>query len=405
MTCFLSLPFNTICIDCIDLLTKIFVVNPRKRITLSDIRTHPWMNKGYEEPIQNYLPRRPPIETLDMNLIKGMDGFGLGSPQEIKEKLASIITSPAYQSAAQQIDKNFQKKENDDQEYASRPRWRRSLSSRKKTIDKDDFRTLPAMYDPLISIYYLVKERKESDERKQKLLNAQPIGLQRSTSTRTGIRGEEEGKSAATSTTARTTLTRRRTYDTSKKLPDLPSPATPIPSSSSKTLEKPTRRLLRKKSLQQAAKMMGINLDPKPKTTSTVSVPASSPRKSNWLKLELNSQSAAKLQQPRQSLDKSQSIDNQTATTTRRKSVESMTKTGWKRLSVSRTNNKSARFSFDDSPPPSGVNNSVLLKKSISSSNMKKTPKRQPEGNANNNTMCRLYLLISRYSTFRVREE
>ncbi|KAI8365063.1 kinase-like domain-containing protein, partial [Choanephora cucurbitarum] len=171
--------------DCLDLLSKIFVVDPAQRITLSAIQAHPWMNKGYEEPIRNYLPRRQPIEHIDMDIVKGMHGFGLGSPEEIKEKLEKIIHSPDYQSAASKIDQNFQKKANDDQSLANKPRWRRSLSTRKKTVIQDDFQTLPAMYDPLVSIYYLVKERKESDERKQQLLNAEPnaLTLSRSTST------------------------------------------------------------------------------------------------------------------------------------------------------------------------------------------------------------------------------
>jgi hypothetical protein len=302
------------------------------------------MNKGHEEPIRNYLPHRQPIDTIDMELIKGMHGFGLGSPEEIKEKLSSIISSPAYQSAALQIDKNFQKKESDDHEYASRPRWRRSLSSRKKTIDRDDFRSLPAMYDPLVSIYYLVKERKESEERKQKLLNAEPSGLVRSASTRVAPKEA-------------TTLTRRRTYDNSKKLPDLPPPSTPVPSKTS------GRKLLRKKSLQQAAKMMGINLESKKSSQSVAT-----PRKSNWLKLELNSQSAAKLQaRP--------SVEVQP-----RKSTESMTRSGWKRLSVNR--NKSSRFSFEGEGSSNILPEPPMptMKKSRSSLNMKKTFSRHQDG-------------------------
>ncbi|OBZ90889.1 Protein kinase kin1 [Choanephora cucurbitarum] len=254
--------------DCLDLLSKIFVVDPAQRITLSAIQAHPWMNKGYEEPIRNYLPRRQPIEHIDMDIVKGMHGFGLGSPEEIREKLEKIIHSPDYQSAASKIDQNFQKKVNDDQSLANKSRWRRSLSTRKKTVIQDDFQTLPAMYDPLVSVYYLVKERKESDERKQQLLNAEPnaLTLSRSTSTLVGSqssRPDSTQEPAVPLARSKSTGTRRRT---SKKLPDLPSlkketatqtaPNTPVPSKSERVS---TSTLIRKKSIQ-AVKKFGLKI-------------------------------------------------------------------------------------------------------------------------------------------------
>ncbi|KAI9269595.1 kinase-like domain-containing protein, partial [Helicostylum pulchrum] len=202
--------------DCLDLLSKIFVVNPKERITLSGIQAHPWMNKGHEEPIRNYLPHRQPLESIDMEIVNGMHGFGLGSPEEIHQKLQRIVSSSAYQVAALKIDQNFQKKANDDQTLASRPKWRRTLSTRRKIQMHDDFQSLPAMYDPLVSIYYLVKERKESDERKKQLLSTEssPITLSRSTSTLVA--------STHLASEPGTSLVRRRTFDASKKLPELP---------------------------------------------------------------------------------------------------------------------------------------------------------------------------------------
>jgi hypothetical protein len=216
-------------IDCLDLLSKIFVVDPKKRITLSAIKAHPWMNKGFEEPVRNYLPHRQPLESIDMEIVNGMNGFGLGEPEEIKEKLDKLISSPAYQVAALKIDQNYQKKANNDQQLANKPKWRRTLSTRRTNQQtQDDFQSLPAMYDPLISIYYLVKERKESDERRRQLLEAEstPITLSRSTSTLI-VSSKPSSSSIITTATAdgklqSSSLTRRRTFDTSKKLPDLP---------------------------------------------------------------------------------------------------------------------------------------------------------------------------------------
>ncbi|KAI8968257.1 kinase-like domain-containing protein [Mycotypha africana] len=300
--------------DCLDLLTKIFVVDPKQRITISGIKAHPWMNKGYEEPIRNYLPRRQPLETIDMDIVKGMDGFGLGTPEEIVEKLSRIITSPEYRAAAIKIERNYQKSDEQHQQQLNTPKWRRSLSATsrsnyytKKTLQQqqqDDFRSLPAMYDPLVSIYYLVKERKESEERKQQLLNP---GFSSTAAHLSGPRGASGGLNRSASTVVRssrhhylghqhqqqqqqqrqqqdqqqplqqnqiegvgiaTTLKRRRTYDVSKKkrlspeqspvirvLDELNAPGSPIPTI--KRMSATT--LIRKKSLQ-AARKMGLKL-------------------------------------------------------------------------------------------------------------------------------------------------
>lgn len=216
--------------DCTDLLSKIFVVNPRQRITLSQIRKHPWMNKGYDEPINNYLPHRQPLDQINTSIVQGMQGFGLGDTQEIRQRLEKIISSEPYRLAATQIDENFLKRANDDQLFARRPRWRRRLSSisRIKHQAQDDFQSLPAMYDPLVSIYYLVKERRETEARKTSLLNAPHASLTRSTS-------------ALTNRRAVPTLTRRRTIDQTKLLTALEK-STTTEKKSTTLIEKPKSR-------------------------------------------------------------------------------------------------------------------------------------------------------------------
>lgn len=363
-------------------------MDPSKRITLSAIKEHPWMNKGYEEPTRNYLPHRQPLETIDPEIVRGMHGFGLGSPEEIEDRLLRIISSSAYQKAALKIDQNYQKKANDDQSLASKPRWRRTLSTRRKTVIQDDFQSLPAMYDPLISIYYLVKERRESDERKQRLLNAEPnpLALSRSTSTLVMSKNTmHHDSSIPPAVPGGASLTRRRTFDTSKKLPDLPQPVkrapanyltdsqppTPMPSisKSEQRIRRPT--LMRKKSLQAAAKKLGINkllssnmhqdlASNADNKTSAISIPASSssssatttapsaneihqklstdsdhPTKKSWLKLELNHNNTTNIKQQQR-----RPSTNSTSSSTHRPS--------WRKLSVSR-HKGSARLSFDQS--------------------------------------------------------
>lgn len=201
-------------LDCVDLLSKILVVDPLKRETLSFVIHHPWMNKGYDEPVFNHLPHRQPLKFIDPSIIGGMRGFGLGSPLEIETKLQRIISSPEYQYAAAQVDQNYQlyqqqqQKNNTNQTATtttttttspnenntnSLSRWRRTISIRRTNSPnntlaskKDDPQSLPAMYDPLVSIYYLVKERREFDE-KIRLLESggyqSPVQLGRSAST------------------------------------------------------------------------------------------------------------------------------------------------------------------------------------------------------------------------------
>ncbi|KAG2194300.1 hypothetical protein INT47_000443, partial [Mucor saturninus] len=369
--------------ECLDLLSKIFVVNPKERITLSAIQAHPWMNKGYEEPIKNYLPHRQPLESIDMEIVQGMHGFGLGQPDAIHAKLQKIVSSAAYQVAALKIDQNFQKKVNDDQSLAAKPRWRRTLSTKRKVQVHDDFQSLPAMYDPLVSIYYLVKERKESDMRKTMLLNAEssPITISRSTST------------LVTNTppiATQSPLVRRRTFDASKKLPELPAAATaaaagvtiasekkkasnrlsmsfdlfnkaphPTPSKSETT---PARRttLLRQKSLQ-TMKKFGLKLHGGSSSRSATATPATegdnlssssstttnetsnknrpssihSSSKSHWLKLDLNNKNNG-----------SQSAEKRQSGTSTASSSQTNSRPAWRKMSIS---SRGKRLSIDNS--------------------------------------------------------
>ncbi|KAG2198516.1 hypothetical protein INT47_008620 [Mucor saturninus] len=181
--------------ECIDLLSKILVVDPKKRETLSFVIHHPWMNRGYDEPIFNHLPHRQPLKCVDPQVIAGMQGFGLGSPHEIQSKLEKIISSTQYQTAAQQIDQNYQQQQKShtpsmNDNTNSLTRWRRTISIKRSSpptlVGKDDPQSLPAMYDPLISIYALVKERRDFDEKVSLLQSGgyqSPVQLGRSAST------------------------------------------------------------------------------------------------------------------------------------------------------------------------------------------------------------------------------
>lgn len=150
-------------LDCVDLLKSILVVDSKKRATIAQIAAHPWMNKRYEIPISNELPRRSPLTVpVDIHTVEGMHGFGLGESEDIKDRLEAIIATPDYQAAATFIHDTSEtyRMENIPQQQN---RWRLKENPPKKVIvvANDDPLSQPAMYDPLLSIYYLVKERQE----------------------------------------------------------------------------------------------------------------------------------------------------------------------------------------------------------------------------------------------------
>ncbi|CAO3642837.1 unnamed protein product [Cunninghamella echinulata] len=205
--------------ECVDLLSKILVVDPKKRLTLSAVENHPWMKRGYDEPISSNIPHRQIINTIDSDIIKGMHGFGLGDEVTIRNKLERVIRTDEYKEAALKIEQN-QQLQWQRQNKVQKPRWRRSLTPIGKKLNQidDDPLSLPAMYDPLLSIYYLVKERKEYDTRRQLDMMNKPLynggGLSRSTST-----VAPRSKPTATIHGSSSTLLVRRKTDGSRSSP------------------------------------------------------------------------------------------------------------------------------------------------------------------------------------------
>ncbi|KAI9312803.1 kinase-like domain-containing protein [Dichotomocladium elegans] len=220
--------------DCVDLLTRVLVVDPKQRATLSQVMTHPWMSKNYDDPIQNFIPHRQPLDSIDMDIVEGMGGFGFGEPREIYTQLETIISNSDYKLAASQIDQNYQHHQHQHgssnnnssgssggPSLSTKSRWRRSLRINKRMSQiLDDPQSLPAMYDPLVSIYYLVKEKKEADLRQQLMgtqqqhLSASVPNLRRSNSTITSRSTKLDQQISSTF------LTRRKTdrIPNSKKL-------------------------------------------------------------------------------------------------------------------------------------------------------------------------------------------
>ncbi|KAK9721796.1 Serine/threonine-protein kinase [Basidiobolus ranarum] len=119
---------NWLSSDCKNLLSRMLVTNPLERASMSEIIHHPWMNIGYEAPVDNYLPHRQPLtSSLDPNVIRRMTGFEFGDEDSIRAELLDIIESEPYKE--------------------------QSVYSPHGEIIRSNFS------HPLISIYYLVQEK------------------------------------------------------------------------------------------------------------------------------------------------------------------------------------------------------------------------------------------------------
>lgn len=74
--------FNRSCdTDAKDLIRRMLTVESRKRISMQDIRTHPWVCKGFFKPLSSKIPERPmlsPNSVLDPEILEKMKKYGFG---------------------------------------------------------------------------------------------------------------------------------------------------------------------------------------------------------------------------------------------------------------------------------------------------------------------------------------
>ncbi|KZW01457.1 Pkinase-domain-containing protein [Exidia glandulosa HHB12029] len=85
--------------DCKSLLARILVTNPALRATMHEIFHHPWMLRGHAGPQSVHFPKRSPLrsEDIDPAVVRGMTGFEFGTEKEITKKLTAILESEPYQ--------------------------------------------------------------------------------------------------------------------------------------------------------------------------------------------------------------------------------------------------------------------------------------------------------------------
>ncbi|OCB89838.1 Pkinase-domain-containing protein [Sanghuangporus baumii] len=96
--------------ECKHLLTRMLVVNPAARAPLWEVSNHPWMIRGYGGPPDPHMLHREPLraDDLDRQVIKGMSGFEFGTEDEIERKLIEILESDAYARAVQHWERKRQ---------------------------------------------------------------------------------------------------------------------------------------------------------------------------------------------------------------------------------------------------------------------------------------------------------
>lgn len=167
--------------ECKHLLSIMLVTNPHQRATMQDVMSHPWMMKDYDQPEPSYLPKRVPLRAgqLDRNVIERMTGFEFGPVDHIEQQLEEILRSDNYLSAVAHHDRQDIPDLDETPATATASRNRISLQlglpfyRRKKDADESANSDGPPGvkgplhpaygFHPLISIYFLVREKMERE--------------------------------------------------------------------------------------------------------------------------------------------------------------------------------------------------------------------------------------------------
>jgi serine/threonine protein kinase KIN1/2 len=146
------------------------VVDPKERASLQEIMNHPWMTKGYNSPPESYLPPREPLQLpLDPQIIEKMTGFDFGSTMYITEQLTRILESEEYQGAV----RKYTREDGGLSSAGEKKRGVFDFYKRRNSVSREGLSASSAeairgidptnSYNPLISIYYLAREKMERE--------------------------------------------------------------------------------------------------------------------------------------------------------------------------------------------------------------------------------------------------
>ncbi|CAK45372.1 hypothetical protein CBS63078_5507 [Aspergillus niger] len=152
--------------ECRHIISRMLVTDPKQRASLAEIMNHPWMNKGFNGPPDNYLPYREPIQLpLDPEVIEKMTGFDFGSADYIASQLTKIIESEEYQHAVKAMARDQPPPSHTEKKRGVFDFYKRRNSASRDTLSAPSAEAVQLgndpvnAYSPLLSVYYLVKEK------------------------------------------------------------------------------------------------------------------------------------------------------------------------------------------------------------------------------------------------------
>ncbi|ODN96944.1 hypothetical protein I350_07919 [Cryptococcus amylolentus CBS 6273] len=168
------------------LLSRMLVTNPLERATLTEVLNHPFMTKGFDGPPDSFLIRREPLraDELDPSVINAMEGFTFGTAQTIYADLYQVLTSEEYLNCVSTFEASREKRRgaggsnpsfNSPEPMDSPKKKRFSGFDFKKRLFREDKKVDEVVfkervvdptrgYDPLISIYFLAREKMEREK-------------------------------------------------------------------------------------------------------------------------------------------------------------------------------------------------------------------------------------------------
>lgn len=148
------------------------VTDPKQRANLGDIMNHPWITKGFNAPPENYLPHREPLTLpLDQEVVDKMTGFDFGTSEYITRELMKVLNSEEYQAAVRlnarepaQTSIGNERKRGVFDFYKRRSSVISGTALQSLSAEAVQLGTDPInAFSPLISIYYLVREKQERE--------------------------------------------------------------------------------------------------------------------------------------------------------------------------------------------------------------------------------------------------
>lgn len=148
------------------MISRMLILDPQQRASMSEIQHHPWMVKSFNEPPASFLPYREPLQLpLDPKLVNKMTEFGFGRPDQIMQELEIILKSEDYRQWALDFRHRLAAERNKPERKCKVFKF----FKRKIHVPHTRLTKLCEVYDPpyhpMISIYYLVREKLERERR------------------------------------------------------------------------------------------------------------------------------------------------------------------------------------------------------------------------------------------------